>query len=366
MLPCLACQKSSSSPLNFLLNCISCANSWHHSLQSHPYNHLGCLLFSSFFSGCHSPPVSDKELISIIKAFNAVKHNPAAKLIWQCGICTKNKNAVNRQSQQSIAVKKTTARQFAAPQNAIVIDDDEDDEIIALDGHTVSQRSSTTQDTFSHSRPRSSNPASYDPPPGRTFGTKDKQIRIIDDPFLVPDFTPPPAKPPQTSSSTKLSELVDLTISSDEGDGSDDALEYLTPAPTSKQVVEIAHEQVPQMSNQAHASSRGAHSTGQTSTLTNTSQLLNHLLPRWLNDRYTSVEAKPDIWARACLRRDQDAANEKSLGSKSAHPPSISPPSRRKYKGLKLSEGSLTHSRATVFLSAEDWLCERRASLLLE
>ena len=243
-------------------------------------------------------------------------------------------------------------------------------EIDHLPNTVVPQHSSTTQDTFLHSRHRSSNAASYDhiqPLPGGTSGTKDKQIRIIDDPFLVPDFTPPPAKPPQTSSSTKLSELVDLTISSDEGDGSDDALEYLTPAPTSKQVVEIAHEQVPQMSNQAHASSRGAHSTGQTSTLTNTSsQLLNHLLPRWLNDRYTSVEAKPDIWARACLRRDQDAANEKSLGSKSAHPPSISPPSQRKYKGLKLTEGSLTHSRATVFLSAEDWLCERRASLLLE
>ena len=370
MLPCLACQKSSSSPLNFLLNCISCANSWHHSLQSHPYNHLGCLLFSSFFSGCHSPPVSDKELISIIKAFNAVKHNPAAKLIWQCGICTKNKNAVNRQSQQSIAVKKTTARQFAAPQNAIVIDDDEDDEIIALDGHTVSQRSSTTQDTFSHSRPRSSNPASYDPPPGRTFGTKDKQIRIIDDPFLFSDSTPPPFKPLQTSSSTKLSGFVDLTILSDEGDGSDDdALEYLTPAPTSKQVVEIVHEEVPQIltSNQTHPLPRDVRSTAQTSTMatTTSSQLLNHLLTRWLNDRSTTIGAEPDIWARACLRRDRDAAN-RSLGSKSAHPPSISPPSRRKHKAHSPSERSLTLSRATVIFSAEEWLHEKQASLLLE
>ena len=231
--------------------------------------------------------------------------------------------------------------------------------------HTVPQRS---QDTFSHSRRRSSNASSYDPLPGRTFGNKDKQIRIIDDPFLVPDFTPPPAKPP---SSTKLSELVDLTISSDEGDGSDDALEYLTPAPTSKQVVEIAHEEVPpsQMSNQAQPSPRDARSTTQTSTLTNSSsQLLNSLLPRWLNDRRTSVGVQPDIWARARLRRDQleDVAKRKSLGSKSAHPPSISLPSRRKYKGLKPSERSLTRSRATVFLSAEEWLHEKRANLLLE
>ena len=343
-----------------------------------------------FFPGCHSPPVSDKELIAIIKAFNAVKHNPAAKLIWQCGICTKIKNAVNQQNRQSIAVKKATARQFAASQKATIVidDDDDDDEIIALDGpsevpkrnettnpevdrlsNTVPQRSSTTQDTFSHSRRRSSNAASDDliqPPPRRTSGTKDKHIRIIDDPFLVPDFTPPPAKPPQTPLSTKLSEFVDLTVSSDEGDASDDALEYLTPAPTSKQVVEI-REEVPQIltSNQANPSLRDASSTAQTSALTNTSsQLLNHLLTRWLNDRHTSVGVKPDIWTRACLRRDLDAANRRSLGSKSPHPPS--PPSRRKFRARNLSERSLTHSQATVFLSAEAWLHEKQASLLLE
>ena len=48
MVPCLGCQKSSSNPLNFLLNCISCANSWHHSLQSYPYNHL-CRSLLFFF-----------------------------------------------------------------------------------------------------------------------------------------------------------------------------------------------------------------------------------------------------------------------------------------------------------------------------
>lgn len=228
--------------------------------------------------------------------------------------------------------------------------------------NTAPQRSTT----FSHSSRRSSNAASYDhiPPLGRTSGTKDKQIRIIDDPFLVPDFTPHPTKPTQTSSSIKPSEFVDLTISSDEGDGSDDALEYLTPAPTSKPVVGILHEEVPQVltsndSNQDHPSPRDARSTA-------SSQLLNHLLTRWLNDRCTSVGVKPDIWARACLRRDQDAANRRSLGSKSAHPPSISPPSRRKSKPHNLSERSLTHSRATVFLSVEEWLREKQATLLLE
>ena len=290
-----------------------------------------------------------------------------------------------------IAVKKATTRQFAAPQKAIVIDDD-DDEIIALDGPSEvpkhnetkkpevdhlsntagSKRSSTTQDTFSHSRHRSSNAASNDhiqPPPGRTSGTKDKQIRIIDDPFLFPDFTPPPVKPLQTPSSSKLSGFVDLTTLSDEGDGSDDdALEYLTPAPTSKQVVEIVHEEVPQIltSNQTHPLPRDVRSTAQTSTMaTTSSQLLNHLLTRWLNDRSTTVGVEPDIWARACLRRDRDAAN-RSLGSKSAHPPSISPPSRRKHKAHNLSERSPTHSRATVFFSAEGWLHEKQASLLLE
>ena len=335
-----------------------------------------------FFPGCHSPPVSDKELIAIIKAFNAAKHNPAAKLIWQCGICTKVKNAANQKNHQLIAAKKATARQFAAPQKAIVIDDDDDDEIIALDGPpevlkrdettnpevALPQRSSTTQDTLSHSRRRSSNTASCDhihqPPPGRTSGTKDKQIRIIDDPFLVPDFTPPPAKPPQTSSSTKIPEFVDLTISSDEADVSDDALEYVTPAPTSKQAVEVVHDKV-LTSDQAYPSPKDALSTAQSSALTNTSQLLNNLLTRWLNDRHTSVGVKPDIWARACLHRDQDAANRRSLGSKNAHPLSISPSSRRKFKALKLSQTSLTHSQGTFFLSAEEWLHEKRASLIL-
>ena len=282
-------------------------------------------------------------------------------------------------------------RQFTAPQKAIVIDDDDDDdEIIALDGPSevskrdetanpegnhlfntvVPQRSSTTQDAFSLSRHRSSDVTSYDhiqPPPGRTSGTKDKEIRIIDDPFLVPVSTPPPAKPPQTSSRAKLSGFIDLTILSDEGDGSDDALEYLTPAPASKQVVEIVHEKVPQKltSIQAHPLPRDSHSTDQTSTTT-TSQIPNHLLTRWLNDRSTSVVVRPDIWTRASLRRDQDAANRRNLGSKSAHLPSVSPPSRRKCKAHNLSERSLTHSRATVFLSAEEWLHEKQASLLLE
>ena len=345
---------------------------------------LTFFFFFFIYLGCHSPPVSDNELIAIIKAFNAAaKHNPAAKLIWKCGRCAKIKNSVGQQNQQLIAVKKATARQFAAPQNAIVIDDDDDDdEIIALDGPPdvpkrnettnpevhLSNTQRTTQVNFPHSRHRSSNTASRDltqSPPGRTSGFKDKQIRIVDDPFLLPDFSPPPAKPPQTSSSSKIPEFVDLTISSDEGDGSDDALEYLTPAPTSKQVVEVVREEVPQIltSNQTHPSPRDdTLSTAQTSTLTNTSQLLN-LLTRWLNDRHTSAVVKPDIWARACLRRDQDAAN-RSLKNKSA---SISPPSRRKkFKALKLTDTSLTHSQATVFLSAEEWLHEKGASLLLE
>ena len=276
-------------------------------------------------------------------------------------------------------VKIATALQFT-PQKAIVIDDD-DDEIIALDGPSevpkrnettipevvhLSNTQPTTQDTFPHSSRQSTSDASYEhtqSPPDRTSGTKDKQIRIIDDPFIVPDFIPPPpTKPPQTSSCTKISEFVDLTISNDEGDGSDDALEYLTPAPTSKQAVEAVHEEAPILTSiQAHPSPKAAHSAV---TMTNTSKLLNHLLTRWLNDRYTSVGVTPDIWARACLRRDPEAANRKSLGSKSAHSPSISPPSRRKFKALKLSETS--PSQATVFLSAKEWLHEKRTSLLLE
>jgi hypothetical protein len=348
-------------------------------------------LLTIFLPGCHSPPVSDKELIDIIKAFNAAKHNLGAKLIWQCAICIKVKNAVNQQNRQLIAVKKATPRQVPAPQKAIVIDDD-DDETIALGGPSVvpvrnattnpevsrlsnaivSQHSSATQDALSHSKLRSFNPTSYDhvrPPPGRPSGSKDKEIQIIDDPFLVPDPTPRASKRPQTSSSTKLqviSEFIDLTISGDEGGGSDDALEYLTPEPTSKQIVHV--EEVPLIltSNQVPPNPlpRDARPTARKSTMT-TTQLPNHLLTRWLNDRSTTAGDKPDLWVRACLRRNQDAAS-RSLGSANTQPPSISPPSRRKFKAHNLNESSFTHLRTTVFLSAERWLREKEANLPLE
>ncbi|KAF8813683.1 hypothetical protein BYT27DRAFT_7334731 [Phlegmacium glaucopus] len=345
-MPCLSCQKSSSSPRNFLLNCISCANSWHHR--------------------CHSPPVSDNELISIIKAFNAGKHNPAAKLTWKCGICIKPKDNRTR----LIAVKNAT------PQKAIVIDINDD--IIALDevpkrkGTTklAVSHSSTTQDSLSQLKHKSSTTTSdqsnvphVHPLPGRTSYTKDKKIRIIDDPFLVSD----PSQPSQTSSSSKpqvISGFIDLTISSDEemNDGDDDALEYLTPppipAPTSKQIV----EQVPLIltSNQAqpHSLPGAARLTSQMSTMT-TPQSPNQLLIQWSNDRSTAAGVKPDLWARACLRRHHVA---NLPGKQNVQPAlSIAPPSRRKCKAHKLNEGSRTHPQITFFLSAEGWLREKQA-----
>ena len=294
-------------------------------------------------------------------------------MIWQCGTCIKVKNTLTRQNPPLIAVKKATPRQVPAPQKAVIIDIDDDDEIIALDeppkvnetinpgvsrlsNAIVSQRSSTTQDVLSHS---SSNAASYNhvlSPPGRTSGTKDKQIRIIDDPFLVPGPTPRAKERPQASSSTKpqvTSESIDLIFSDDEGDDSDDVLEYVTPAPTSKQVVQVDHvEEV-----RPDPLPRDVPPTAQMSTMITTTQLPNHLLTRWLNDRCTAAGVKLDIRARACLRRDQDAANE------SAQPPSISPPSRRKFKAHNLNERSFTHLRATLFLSAEGWLREKQTTL---
>ena len=149
----------------------------------------------------------------------------------------------------------------------------------------------------------------------------------------------------------------------------DDALEYVTPLPTpgpsSKQVVEVA-EEVPLRltSNQAppHSLSRDA---GPASTMTPLHRPPNQLLSQWLNDRSTAAGVKPDLWARARLRRDQDVANRKCLrGENSVQPdPSISPPSRLKCKAHKLNDGSHTYSRAAFFLSAEGWLREKQLKL---
>lgn len=147
----------------------------------------------------------------------------------------------------------------------------------------------------------------------------------------------------------------------------DDALEYLTPPPThgpsSKQVVEIV-EEVPLIltSNQAppHSLPRDA---GPASTMTSSHRPPNQLLSQWLNDRSTAAGVKPDLWARARLRRDQDVANRKCLrGEDSVQPvPSISPPSRLKCKAHKLNNGS--YSRAAFFFSAEGWLREKQLKL---
>lgn len=207
--------------------------------------------------------------------------------------------------------------------------------------------------------------------PGPTSFTKDKKIRIIDDPFLVPDPSPRAFKSSQASSSNKpqvISGFIDLTISSNEG-GSDDALEYLTPpptpAPSSQRVAEIV-EEVPLIvtSNQVPPPlPRDARPTAQTPTMTTTPEPPNQLLTRWLNDRSTTAGVKLDLWARACLRRDHDAGNRRSLGNEVRLAPLISPPARRKYKSHKLNEGYRAHS---FFLSAESWLREKQASLLLE
>lgn len=310
------------------------------------------------FPGCHSPPVSDSELIAIIKIFNAEKHNPAAKLTWQCGACIKAKNTINQQSRQFIAVRKTAPRR---PQETIVIDDD--DEVIALDEPkrnniqinqlSHAKRSSTTQNVLSH-------------PKHPTSITKDNKIQIIDDPFLVPDPSPP-SKTSQTSTINEDRAMIDLTTSGDEGSiDSDNPLEYLTPPPrpisSSKQATEVV-DKVPTIltPNQfpPHPSSQVA---PQTSVMTTAApQLLNQLLPRWLNDRSIIGGVKPDLWARTRLRQDQDTANRRGLRE-----PSHQAALLRKCKAHKLSEGSLTYSRATIFLSAEGWLREKKANLLLE
>ena len=239
-----------------------------------------------------------------------------------------------------------------------------------------------TQDSLSRPKHQSSTAASADqlniphvqPPPMRTSCTiEDKKIRTINDPFLVPD---PSLRARQTSSSSKpqvRSGFIDFTILSDEemnGGGDDDALEYLTPpptpVPTSKQVVEIV-EQVPLIltSNQApaHSLPRDAGPTAHTSSMTTSTQPPNQLLIQWSIDRSTTVGVKPDLWARACLRREQNGANRKSLRGKQSvqSAPSIAPPSRRKCKAHKLNEESRTYSQATFFLSAEGWLREKQA-----
>ncbi|KDR75330.1 hypothetical protein GALMADRAFT_547698 [Galerina marginata CBS 339.88] len=104
------------------------------------------------FTGCHQPPVSDNELIGIIRLFNSEneKGNHDVKLLWKCGACVKGKakvigpegkssvgNSTNTSSKKAIVSRphQVSASRFVhSPQkDPIIVIDDDDDDIVILD-----------------------------------------------------------------------------------------------------------------------------------------------------------------------------------------------------------------------------------------
>ena len=81
---CQKCAKTTSTPINFLLTCSSCSSSWHHRELIH--STLSFVFLILFSQGCHSPLVSDHELLARIKATNAQDSlNDIAA--WKCAAC---------------------------------------------------------------------------------------------------------------------------------------------------------------------------------------------------------------------------------------------------------------------------------------
>ncbi|KAF9457550.1 hypothetical protein BDZ94DRAFT_1272901 [Collybia nuda] len=78
--PCVKCLDNSSTPSAFLLTCRNCSTTWHHR--------------------CHTPPVSDSELVARIRAYNSGDfENGIAG--WTCRRCMKGKDKAVLPSQSS-------------------------------------------------------------------------------------------------------------------------------------------------------------------------------------------------------------------------------------------------------------------------
>ncbi|KAJ3501064.1 hypothetical protein NLJ89_g9510 [Agrocybe chaxingu] len=212
--PCTLCRKvqSTTSP-NFLLTCLKCARAWHHR--------------------CHVPPVPDKELITVIKAYNEVKHKPDARFNWTCGLCkAKVKPSSHAPSSSGIKPKPVP--------ETIVIDDDDD--VVVLEERRPAPLANTKRELSESSAqlpkasvtlvqtpnfPSTSKVPTSPEAQKRTMfiGKKTAQltapIRITDDPI---SFAKVPEQrqslKPTLTSSRLVSDFVDLTMS-DEDDGPD-------------------------------------------------------------------------------------------------------------------------------------------------
>lgn len=91
-LSCTRCSETHSTPKAFLLTCAACRRAWHHRklkwiLQKYHIKHL-----IGEETGCHIPPVSDGELIQLIKAYN--EGDVVGGLSgWTCRRCLKRRQA---------------------------------------------------------------------------------------------------------------------------------------------------------------------------------------------------------------------------------------------------------------------------------
>lgn len=134
--------------------------------------------------GCHSPPISDSELISIIRAFNDARaRNSDATLNWKCGACRKVK-------QNPVDPAPSTK------DDPIVVDDD--DEVVELIHPPVKRQESSKPTGIVASHSEKYTPAKIAQP-----------VRIIDDPI---DFLISPSVQ-RSRSSTLTSGIGHLSVS---------------------------------------------------------------------------------------------------------------------------------------------------------
>ncbi|CAA7259206.1 unnamed protein product [Cyclocybe aegerita] len=203
--PCTVCRKvqSTTSP-NFLLTCLQCARSWHHR--------------------CHTPPVPDKELIIIIKAYNEVKHKPDARFNWACASCKAKVKPSSSHAPSSSSIKPKPVPE------TVVIDDDDD--VVVLEERRPVPLSNTKRElsessaqqrkasaTFPSTSKVPTSPITQKRPMfiGKKTAQSTAQIRIIDDPISfdrVPEQRP--SLKPTSTGSRLVSDFVDLTMSDED------------------------------------------------------------------------------------------------------------------------------------------------------
>ncbi|PPQ89531.1 hypothetical protein CVT25_012202 [Psilocybe cyanescens] len=395
---CVSCNSSTSNPFKFLLRCVQCGTLWHHR--------------------CHKPPVSDSELIVIIKQFNLEKQsgnkNPA--FIWRCGACPATIKPLQAASpkrealQASMPLASTSKSTVSRPPvyQPIAIDDD-DEEVVILENppmqtaasnkqakHSVSSKSAslTTIPTIAEKliqdpipNPRTSSKSTS--VSGRTLSTKTvitkpTGIRIVDDPFIelprapvpAPTRMPPsastirpPLKPQAASSSGSnvlVAGLIDLSMSTDEDtdvpmqatnrrDDREDTLEYVTPPPARANASTLA----PLAPRHAHI----AQSLPPIAAIPEGRRqpVRPLLLPAWINARWAMPNTKPDFRQRAALHRLNANTSNASTGRSLTSSPS------RKFKARKLSVGAGKlegkPSQAPFFFSVDVWLKAKKNTL---